>query len=192
MRVCVFCGSNTGKHPAYAAAAHALGEELVRRGTGLVYGGGDVGLMGIVADTVLAAGGEVIGVIPIHLVNKEVAHKSLSELRVVNTMHERKALMADLSEAFIALPGGYGTYDEFCEVLTWAQLGLHSKPCGLLNVRGFYDALLAQFDRATEEGFVRPDHRAMLVVDDDPGALLNRLARYEAPVVAKWIRREDV
>lgn len=165
---------------------------MARRGMGLVYGGGRVGLMGILADAVLNAGGTVTGVIPDHLIAKEVEHRGLTDLRVVGTMHERKALMADLSDGFIALPGGFGTYDEFCEIVTWAQLGLHQKPCGMLNVAGFYDGLLAMFDHATREGFIRPDHRAMLRVAEDVGELLDAMEGYRAPVVEKWLKREDV
>ncbi len=135
-RLCVFCGSNLGARAAYRDAARALGKEMTRRGIGLVFGGSNIGLMGVIADTVLDAGGEAIGIMPFHLVRKEIAHRQLTELRVVNSMHERKALMADLADGFIALPGGFGTYDELCEVVTWAQLGLHQKPCGLLNVAG--------------------------------------------------------
>jgi uncharacterized protein (TIGR00730 family) len=191
-RLCVFCGSNVGTRAAYREAARALGCEMARRGIGLVYGGGKVGLMGVIADAVLEAGGEAIGVIPDHLIAKEVEHRGLTELRVVGTMHERKALMADLSEGFIALPGGYGTYDEFCEVVTWAQLGLHQKPLGLLNVAGFFDPLLAMFDHATQEGFIRPDHRAMLRVSSDAPLLLDEMETYRAPVVVKWLTRSDV
>ncbi len=189
-RVCIFCGSNTGARGIYAQAARAVGTALVRRQVGLVFGGGCVGLMGIVADTVLAAGGEVIGVIPEALVAKELAHQGVGDLRVVSSMHERKALMADLADAFVALPGGYGTFEEFCEVVTWAQLGLHRKPCGLLNVGRFYDPLLAFFDHAVVERFVRPEHRALVLQDDDPEGLLERLARFHPPLLEKWIDRE--
>ena len=190
-RVCVFCGSNVGARPVYADAARAVGGALARRGCGLVYGGGCIGLMGIVADAVLAHGGEVIGVIPEALVAKELAHRGLTELRVVGSMHERKASMADLADAFIALPGGYGSFEEFCEMLTWAQLGLHRKPCGLLNVDGYYDSLLALFDRAVTERFVRPVHRALVLEDRDPDRLLDRLAAYQAPTLEKWIDRDE-
>jgi uncharacterized protein (TIGR00730 family) len=190
-RICVFCGSNGGAGAAYADAARAVGRTIARRGLGLVYGGGKVGLMGVVADTVLAEGGEVIGVIPEALEAREVAHRGLTQLRVVRSMHERKALMADLSDAFIALPGGFGTFEEFCEVITWAQLGLHAKPCGLLNVGGFYAPLLALFDHAVSEGFVRPEHRAIVLEDDDPAALIERLRSYRPPRVEKWIGRGE-
>ncbi|MDE3097752.1 MAG: TIGR00730 family Rossman fold protein [Chloroflexota bacterium] len=189
-RVCVFCGSSPGARAAYADAARALGTALVRRGIGLVYGGGGVGLMTAVADSVLVAGGEVIGVIPEALVAKELAHAGLSDLRVVASMHERKALMAELADAFVALPGGYGTLEEFCEVLTWAQLGFHPKPCGLLNVAGFYDPLLAFFDHAVAQRFVRPAHRSLIVEADDADGLLDRLADFRPPALEKWIDRD--
>lgn len=191
-RVCVFCGSSAGFRETYAAAARSLAQSLVRRGIGIVYGGGNVGLMGILADTALAAGGEVIGVIPQTLVTKEVAHPGLTELRVVETMHERKAAMADLSGAFVAMPGGYGTLDEFAEVLTWNQLGLHRKACGILNVDGYYDHLLAQFDHAVAEGFMKPVHRAMVLSDASPELLIGRLLEYLPPAVDKWIGRKQV
>jgi uncharacterized protein (TIGR00730 family) len=168
-----------------------MGRALARRGIGLVYGGGRVGLMGAVADTVMAEGGKVIGIIPEALLAKEVAHQGLTELRVVSSMHERKALMAELSDAFIALPGGYGTLEEFCEVLTWAQLGLHQKPCGILNVEGYYDWLLALFDRAVAERFVHPAHRSLVLEETDPEHLLDRLASYQPPALDKWIDRDE-
>lgn len=190
-RICVFCGSNSGTRQAYADAARATGEALARRGIGLVYGGGGVGLMGIVADAALAAGGEVIGVIPEALEAREVAHRGLTELRVVRSMHERKALMADLSDAFVALPGGFGTCEEFCEVITWAQLGLHEKPCGLLNVEGYYAPLLALFDRAVEEGFVRAAQRAIVLEAEDPERMIELLGSYRPLRVEKWIGRGE-
>jgi uncharacterized protein (TIGR00730 family) len=150
-RVCVFCGSSSGSRPEYRTAAEELGTEVVRRKIGLVYGGGNVGLMGVIADAVLKAGGEVMGVIPENLMAKEVGHNGLTKLHVVRSMHERKALMADLSDAFIALPGGFGTLEEFCEIVTWSQLGLHTKPCGILNVQGYYSPLLAMFDHAVKD-----------------------------------------
>lgn len=186
-RLCVFCGSNIGGRDAYARAARALGEALARRGTGLVYGGGNVGLMGVVADAVLAAGGEAIGVIPEALLAKEVGHRHLTRLHVVGSMHERKAMMAELSDGFIAMPGGYGTLEEFCEVLTWAQLGFHRKPCALLNVDGFYDPLLKLFQHAVAERFVRPEYRRMVLCGDDPERLLDAMAAYRAPPVEQWI-----
>src|SRR5919199_3791597 len=175
-RVCVFCGSSPGADPAYAAAARRLAEVLVRRGIGLVYGGGSVGLMGVLADAALAAGGEVTGVIPRALQAREVGHAALPDLRVVETMHERKALMAELADGFVALPGGLGTLEEFFEVWTWAQLGIHAKPCGVLNVGGYFDPLLAFLDHAVAEGFVRDAYRAMLLVAAEPAPLLDRLA----------------
>jgi hypothetical protein len=166
-----------------------MGTSLARRGTELVFGGGRVGLMGILADAALAAGGRAIGVIPEALVAKDLAHRGLSQLRVVGSMHQRKALMAELSDAFIALPGGFGTLEEFCEALTWAQLGLHAKPCGLLNVAGFYDPLLELFDHAVSEQFVPGPHRGLVLVEEDPQRLLELLAGYRAVQVEKWIDR---
>ncbi|MFL5338765.1 MAG: TIGR00730 family Rossman fold protein [Gemmataceae bacterium] len=174
-RVCVFCGSRTGDQPIYAEAAARLGSALVARGLGLVYGGGNVGLMGVLADAVLAAGGEVIGVIPGGLAEKELAHAGLTELHVVESMHARKALMAQRADAFIALPGGYGTADEFFEILTWRQLGLHGKPIGLLNVASFFDPLLAWADLMVREGFVKPHNRRLLQVSDEVEELLRLL-----------------
>src|SRR5215471_20948929 len=162
-RICVFCGSNLGFDAVYRDAATTLGGLLVDRGIGLVYGGGNIGLMGVLADTMLAHGGNVIGVIPESLLAKEVGHQGVTELRIVKSMHERKALMADLSDGFIALPGGYGTFEEFCEVVTWSQLGLHAKPCGVLNVAGYYDSLLGLFDHSVREGFLRNDNRGLVL-----------------------------
>lgn len=190
-RVCVFCGSSRGARQEYEAAARSVGSLLAQRGIGLVYGGGNVGLMGALADAALAAGGEVIGVIPEALLEWEVAHTGLPDLRIVHSMHERKALMADLSDAFVALPGGFGTLEELCEVLTWSQLGLHAKACGLLNVAGYFDPLLALFDHAVEERFVRPAHRALVLQSEDPAHLLDLLARYEAAPLDKWIDRDE-
>jgi len=177
-RICVFCGSNAGARSEYAEAARALATVLAERKLGIVYGGGNVGLMGVVADAALARGGEVIGVIPQKLVDKEVAHRGVTELRIVETMHERKALMNDLSDAFLALPGGFGTLDEFFEVLTWAQLGFHGKPCALLNVAGYYDGMLAMLDHAVTERFLRPAHRELVIADTDPLRLLQRLSAF--------------
>jgi uncharacterized protein (TIGR00730 family) len=174
-RVCVYAGSESGSRPEYAAAAVALTRALVARGQGIVYGGGRVGLMGVVADTTLDAGGEIIGVIPRHLEEREVAHSRLTELRVVGSMHERKALMASLADAFIALPGGIGTLEELIEMITWARLGLHEKPCGLLNVHGYYDPLIAFLDGAVTEGFLPARHRGLLRVETDPAALIDAL-----------------
>jgi uncharacterized protein (TIGR00730 family) len=175
----------------YAEAAEALGRLLVKRGMGLVYGGGKVGLMGTIADAVLAGGGEVVGVIPRALVLKEVAHEKLSELRIVDSMHERKALMADLADGFIALPGGYGTLDEFCEILTWAQLGLHQKPCGVLNVGGYYDHFIQLLDHAVQEEFLKRAHRAILLTERDGETLLDAMLHYRVRAVDKWIKRSE-
>jgi uncharacterized protein (TIGR00730 family) len=188
-RICVFCGSSSGTRPVYQQAAQTVGQLLCRRGIELVYGGGRVGLMGIVANACLNEGGRVIGVIPQALADKEVAHTGLTELRIVTSMHERKSLMADLSDAFMALPGGFGTWEEFFEVLTWAQLGIHRKACGVLNVGGYYDPLLQMADRALSEGFVREMHRGLLLSDADPGQLLDRLNSYAGPAVEKGLRR---
>lgn len=185
-KFCVFCGSNPGGEPAYTEAAVSVGRLIASRGGRLVYGGGRVGLMGSVANAALEAGGEVIGVMPRSLVEKEIAHTGLTKLHIVESMHERKALMEKLSDAFLLLPGGFGSWDEFSEIVTWAQLGIHAKPCGILNVAGYYDPFLAQIDRAVAEGFVRPAHRNMVLVASDAGMLLSRLM--SAPVVSeiKW------
>ena len=190
-RVCVFCGSSVGNKPEYREFAVAMGRLLAAKGIGLVYGGGHVGLMGVIADAVLAAGGEVIGVIPQALADREIAHGGLTDLRVVDSMHTRKALMADLSDAFIAMPGGVGTFEEFFEAVTWTQLGVHRKPCGLLNVGGFYSPLVAFIDQAVSEGFIKPVHRAMIAVDDNPERLLNSLSEIVLPEVPKWIRPDE-
>jgi uncharacterized protein (TIGR00730 family) len=176
--VCVFCGSSLGSREAYAEAARTLGEELVSSGLRLVYGGAHVGLMGVLADTVLSLGGEAIGVIPRGLETRELAHTGLSELHVTETMHERKALMGDLADGFMALPGGLGTLEEFAEVLTWSQLGLQRKPCGLLDVEGFFTSLLACFDHMLDEGFVQADQRELVLADTDPARLLGTLAAW--------------
>jgi uncharacterized protein (TIGR00730 family) len=188
-RICVFCGSSPGRSPAYAQAAVELGQTLVARGLGLVYGGASVGLMGKLADTVLQAGGEVIGVIPDTFIRYEVAHRGLPDLRVVRSMAERKTLMAELSDGFISLPGGTGTLDEMTEMLTWSQLGEHDKPSGLLDVDGFYSNLIAFLDHAVEERFLRPEHRAMLIVEASANSLLDRFESYAAPKLEKWIGR---
>jgi uncharacterized protein (TIGR00730 family) len=190
-RICVFLGSNSGRRPEYKEAAVALGTALAQRGLGLVYGGSSVGLMGVLADAALAAGGEVIGVIPQRLVDKEVAHRGLADLRVVDSMHQRKALMAELADGFVALPGGIGTLEELFEVWTWAQLGGHDKPCALMNVAGYYDRLLGFLDHAVEEGFLRPVHRNMVVVADEAHRLLALLDDYRAPEVTKWISDKE-
>ena len=186
-RLCVFSGSSAGISPAYGAAARRLGEQLALGGIDLVYGGASVGLMGAVADAVLARGGRVIGVIPQALVEREIAHPRLTDLRIVASMHERKALMAELSDGFIALPGGIGTLEELFEIWTWAQLGSHIKPCAVLNVSGFYDGLLRFLDHIAGQGFLKPVHRDMLIVEDDPAVLLRAMAQYRAPVASKWI-----
>lgn len=185
--VCVFCGSNFGARGDYSDAARAMGAALAGRGLQLVYGGAKVGLMGALADAALAAGGAVIGVMPAALVEREIAHSGLTRLHKVASMHERKALMADLADAFVALPGGAGTVEEIMEVWTWGQLGHHRKPVGFLDVGGFYDPLFAFFDRQAEERFMRVEHRQMLLVDSDPGRLLDRFAAYRPPQVSKWI-----
>jgi hypothetical protein len=174
-RICVFCGAGAGRDPAYAATATAVGAALADRGIELVYGGGRLGLMGAVADGALGAGGQVTGVIPAGLVERELAHGGVTDLRIVTTLHERKAVMAELSDGFIALPGGLGTLEELAEVLSWAQLELHERPVGLLNVAGYFDLLIAFLDRAVAEGFLRPEHRGLLLVDDDLDRLLDRL-----------------
>jgi uncharacterized protein (TIGR00730 family) len=186
-RVCVFCGSSAGSNPAYAEAARTLGRAMVERGHSLVYGGGHVGLMGVLADAVLEAGGEAIGVIPHALNEREIAHLRLTRLHVVDSMHERKAKMAEMSDAFIAMPGGFGTYEEFFEAVTWTQLGVHKKPCGLLNVAGFYDPIVQFLDHAVREQFIRPAHRGTVLVDSDPARLLDQLAAVVLPDVPKWI-----
>jgi uncharacterized protein (TIGR00730 family) len=187
-RVCVFAGSNPGERLAYAEAAAAFGTALAARGWDLVYGGGSVGLMGVVADAVLAAGGEVTGIIPRALAAREIAHGQLTDLRVVETMHERKAQMAELADAFVALPGGMGTFDELFEIITWAQLGLHAKPIGLLSVAGYYSTLLALVDHAAAEGFVPRCDRELLLVQDEPDMLLDALLTYQpVPRPNKWI-----
>jgi uncharacterized protein (TIGR00730 family) len=188
-RICVFCGSSPGNRPQYRAAAEQLGIELVQRDYGLVYGGGNVGLMGILADAVLREGGEVIGVIPESLMAREIGHNGLTKLHVVGSMHERKALMADLSDAFVALPGGYGTLEEFCEIVTWSQLGLHAKPCGILNVLAYYSPLLAMFDRAVEERFLKVENRALVLARDSPAELLRALEEWRPVKAEKWLDR---
>jgi uncharacterized protein (TIGR00730 family) len=190
-RVCVYAGSNPGADPAYAEATRALAHELAGRGIALVYGGSRLGLMGVVADTILAAGGEAIGVMPQALVDREIGHPGLTELKIVSSMHERKALMAELADAFVALPGGIGTLEELIEVYTWSQLGIHDKACGVLNVRGYYDGLATFLDHAVSEGFLRPQHRAVLSVAEDPADLLDSLAAFEPPRVAKWLELDQ-
>jgi uncharacterized protein (TIGR00730 family) len=190
-RLCIFAGSSPGAHAGYAEAARELGGALAERGIELVYGGASVGLMGVVADAVLEAGGEAIGVIPQALVEREIAHPGLSDLRVVGSMHERKALMAELADGFVALPGGMGTLEELFEVYTWTQLGLHSKPLGLLDVRSYYAKLVAFLDHAVAERFLTVEHRAMLVVEQRPDALLAAFRRWRPPLRAKWLDRVE-
>lgn len=189
-RICVYLGSNPGTIPDYAEATRELARELARRQIGLVFGGSNVGLMGRLATTCLEAGGEVVGVIPKLLVEKEIAHPDLTELHVVDSMHERKQVMADLSDGFIALPGGIGTLEEFFEVLTWNQLGYHAKPCGLLDVAGFYSCLAQHMDRMVHQGFVTPEHRTMVLTDTTPAGLLDQFETYVHPVVEKWIEKK--
>lgn len=191
MRLCVFCGSSAGSDPVYMEQATRLGEALARAGIGLVYGGASVGLMGAVADAALANGGEVIGVIPQALKQKEIAHPGLQDLRVVNSMHERKALMAELSDGFIAMPGGVGTLEELFEVWTWAQLGYHEKPCALFNVNGFYDGLSAFLAHVVNQAFLKDEYRQMVIVKDDVAGLLDAIHAYEPPKVVKWIRKDE-
>jgi uncharacterized protein (TIGR00730 family) len=190
-RICVFCGSNNGANPVYLEAAGAVGAFLAASGIELVYGGGRVGLMGRVADACLENGGRVIGAIPHDLAVKEVAHQGLTELHVVDSMHERKALMADLADGFIALPGGFGTFEELCEIITWAQLGIHAKPCALLNVAGFYDHLVAMFDHSEREAFIRGEHRGLLLIESRIEKLYQLMRNYRPPVIEKWLGKES-
>jgi len=190
--ICVFSGTHRGACSEYSAAAKALARSIAERDLRMVYGGGSIGLMAVVADAALAAGAEVIGVIPEQIADLEGAHSGLSELRVTGSMHERKAIMADLSDGFVALPGGFGTLEEFAEVLTWSQLGLQSKPCGLLNIADYYSPLLAFFDHAVTEQFVRPQHREMILADIDPGRLLDNMQQWTPPHAGKWLDKEDL
>jgi len=189
--ICVFCGSSSGNRDIYAGAARATGQAIAGAGLKLVYGGASVGLMGIVADAALSAGGEVIGVLPKVLEDKELGHKGLTELHIVGSMHERKALMADLSDAFLALPGGAGTMEEIFEIWTWGQLGLHKKPCGFLNTGGFYDGLIGFFDHQTEEGFMKQVMRDMVKVGATPESLIGQFANYVPPATPKWIKKDE-
>lgn len=191
-KICVYCGSSPGKNPAYSLAAADLAKEMCKRGIGLIYGGAAVGVMGAVANAVLEAGGEAIGVIPKSLAVKEVAHDSLSELHVVASMHDRKAMMAELADGFIALPGGWGTLEEIFEILTWAQLGFHDKPCGLLNIEGYYDSLIDFLENSFEQEFVSPLFRPMLMMDQQATGLLNQFATYKAPRVRKWMGQDEL
>lgn len=190
-KICVYCGSSPGRRPVYIEQAQNLGRLFAQRKIELIYGGASVGVMGKLADAVLKNGGNVTGIIPENLVSKEVAHNGLTDLQVVESMHERKSLMAELSDGFIALPGGMGTVEELFEILTWGQLGLHRKPVGLLNENNYFDHLSAFLDHAVSEHFIKPDHREMLLIEKDPEALLTRFKGYESPVVEKWIDRED-
>lgn len=190
-RLAVFCGSKDGASPVFREAAEKLGQALAARDIGLVYGGSRVGTMGAVADATLAAQGQAIGVLPHFLQEKELAHPGLTELHLVHSMHERKAKMSELADGFIILPGGPGTMEEFFEVFTWAQLGLHEKPCGVLNIDGYYDPLIALFDTMERQGFLIPEHRAMLIVESDPDRLLERFATYEAPRVKTYMDRSQ-
>jgi hypothetical protein len=189
--ICVFCGSKKGTRPAYTAAARRTGVALAKRSIRVIYGGGSVGLMGALADAALEEGGEVVGIIPEALVSNEVAHAGLTKLHVVGSMHERKALMSDLSDGFLTLPGGYGTLEEFLEVLSWAQLSIHAKPCALLDVDGFYAPLASLFDKAVAEGFVRPDHRSLVLTGDHPEQLLDLMGSYVPPETKAWIEPEE-
>lgn len=191
-RICVYCGSSPGDDPLYANAARKLAEELCRQDITLVFGGGMVGIMGVIADAVLAGGGEVIGVIPKSLAVKEVAHENLTKMHVVDTMHERKAMMSRLSDGFIALPGGWGTLEEIFEMLTWAQLGFHKKPCGLLNVEGYFDHLLAFLENSFERKFVKDLYRPLLMTSDQPSVLLEQFRVYQAPSVRKWVSEDEL
>ncbi|HJV07840.1 MAG TPA: TIGR00730 family Rossman fold protein [Chromobacteriaceae bacterium] len=188
--VCLFCGSNKGSNPRYAEAARLFGQTLAEQGITLVYGAGNVGLMGVAADAALAAGGKVVGVIPRFLQAKEVAHHALSEIHITHTMHERKALMAELSDGFVALPGGFGTFDELFEILTWAQLGIHGKPIGLLNVAGFYDPLMQMVKQTIDAGFVREQNLSLFTLAETPTALLDSMRNHRPRHIAKWLDLE--
>jgi uncharacterized protein (TIGR00730 family) len=185
--ICVFCGASPGTDPLYRQAAAAMGTEIARRGIQLVYGGGVIGLMGTIADAALAAGGQVIGVIPHQLKKKEVGHAGITRLEIVDSMHQRKARLEQLSDAFVAMPGGYGTFEEFCEIVTWAQLGIHSKPCCLLNTAGYFDPLLAQFDSAVKAGFLKAENRGLVLSANTPADVMAVLADFKPIKVDKWI-----
>ncbi len=191
-KICVYCGSSPGKNPAFSLAASSLARVMCERGIGLVYGGAAVGVMGVLANAVLESGGQAIGVIPRSLAVKEVAHHNLTELHVVASMHERKAMMAELADGFIALPGGWGTLEEIFEILTWAQLGFHEKPCGLLNIEGYYDGLIGFLENAIEQQFVKEVCRPMLMQAHEPVALLDQFAEYRAPKVRKWVGEDEL
>lgn len=189
--ICVYCGSNPGRIESYTSAARTLAESLIKRNIKLVYGGASIGIMGTIADQVLKLGGQVVGVIPEALADKELTHKNLTELYVTQSMHDRKMQMAELSDGFIALPGGIGTLEELFEIWTWAQLGFHHKPCGLLNVDGYYNALIEFLDHMKTEQFVKPHHRRILIVENDPETLLDQYACYQPPVVTQWVRKNE-
>lgn len=189
--ICVFCGSSPGNDPEFITEAESVGKYFAENGIRLVYGGGRLGLMGAVADAVMHNGGEVIGIIPQNLDRREVANRDITELRVVNTMHERKALMAELSDGFIALPGGFGTFEEFCEVITWTQLGIHNKPCGLLNVKGYYDGLIEVFDTAVASGFVSAEHREIVLSGKDIGMLIESMSDFDLVAKDKWMSKDE-
>jgi uncharacterized protein (TIGR00730 family) len=190
--ICVFCGSYSGNHPIYLETTQAIGKGIAQSGYTLVYGGGKVGLMGAVADAALAAGGAVVGVMPKALVDKELAHTGLTELHVVDSMHTRKAMMAERADAFITLPGGFGTLDELFEIITWLQLGFHRKPIALLNMEGYFDPIIELIEHMAGAGFIKPEHRQVVMVSPSPEDLLSRLPSYEAPNVVKWIHKEDL
>ncbi len=190
-RICVFCGSNPGTNSVYLETAEKVGVFLAEKKIELVYGGGAVGLMGKIADTVMLNGGRVIGVIPKALAEKEVEHGGLTELNVVDSMHRRKAMMEELSDGFIALPGGFGTFEELCEIITWAQLGFHNKPCGFLNIQGYYDPLVELFDKATDEGFVREEHRKLVIIEDEIDEMYKRMKSYQPPALEKWLEKDE-
>jgi len=190
-RISVFCGSRDGIRPSYGEAARILGQAFLRRGIGLVYGGGGVGMMGRISDTVKNGGGEIIGIIPNALLAREVGRSDIGELRIVRSMHERKAMMVEISDGFIAMPGGFGTFEEFCEIVTWSQLGLHAKPVGLLNIDSYFDPLIEQFDRAVSEGFAYPENRRLLLHETDPDCLLDLMASYTPPEVEQWIDPDE-
>jgi uncharacterized protein (TIGR00730 family) len=190
-RISVFCGSRNGIRPSYAQAAQLLGRALLQRGIGLVYGGGGVGLMGTISQTLKDGGGEIIGVIPRALLAREVGREDIGELKIVRSMHERKAMMVEISDGFIALPGGFGTFEEFCEIVTWAQLGLHAKPVGLLNIDSYFDPLIEQFDRAVTEEFAYPENRGLILHETDPDRLLDLMESYKPPDVPQWIDPDE-
>ncbi|MEM6764396.1 MAG: TIGR00730 family Rossman fold protein [Bacteroidota bacterium] len=190
--LCIFCGSSPGKREVYTQGAQALGAHMVEKSISMVFGGGKVGLMGIIADEILTKGGQVVGVIPDFLMKKEVGHTGIQKIHVVDTMHERKQLMSEIADGFVAMPGGFGTLDELAEILTWAQLGLHQKPIGLLNTSGYFDGLLTFMDTMVEEGYLKAENRAMVLVDNDPRKLLEKMAAYSFPEVEKWLNKDQL